>query len=498
METRKVVLVLAALTTVSTVVALTLSVRSLKRQSERRRRQAQRIIRKFARDCATPVHKLRAIADDVVSEMQNALSSSNQKCSSLQMLPCDVASLPTGEEKGLHYGINLRGDNFLILQAKLEGKNEPVTELSRHEISIPQDVINGTSKDLFDLIGLELAKFITMRGESTKNLQGGQRILGFTISQLPVVESSASMDAAIKLNGSSMDDIIKAKEVYVNEINECLEKHGVEMRVLALVDDTIGVLAGGRYYSRESVTAVTLGMSTNAAYVESSNAVENWHGEPHQSSEIVVDMQWGNFYSSNLPITEFDVSVDTESSNPGCRRLEKLISGMYLGEIVRRVLLKIAQETCLFGDPVPPKLATPYLLSSPDMAAMHQDMSEDYEVINEKLKEIFEITASTTISREIVSDICDIVAQRGARLVGAGIIGILNKLERLKNRISIVTVDGGLYEHYRVFRSYLNSTVWELLGDELSDNVILEHSHGGSGAGAVFLAALHSQHSDSS
>lgn len=41
---------------------------------------------------------------------------------------------------------------------------------------------------------------------------------------------------------------------------------------------------------------------------------------------------------------------------------EKLTSAMYLGEIVRRVLLKMAQETALFGDVVPPKLATPYQL----------------------------------------------------------------------------------------------------------------------------------------
>jgi hexokinase len=41
---------------------------------------------------------------------------------------------------------------------------------------------------------------------------------------------------------------------------------------------------------------------------------------------------------------------------------EKLISGMYLGEIVRLVLLKMAQETALFGSNVPPKLMTPYSL----------------------------------------------------------------------------------------------------------------------------------------
>lgn len=41
---------------------------------------------------------------------------------------------------------------------------------------------------------------------------------------------------------------------------------------------------------------------------------------------------------------------------------KKLVSGMYLGEIVRRVLLRMAKEADLFGDTVPPKLMLPYLL----------------------------------------------------------------------------------------------------------------------------------------
>lgn len=41
---------------------------------------------------------------------------------------------------------------------------------------------------------------------------------------------------------------------------------------------------------------------------------------------------------------------------------EKLISGMYLGEILRRVLLRLAEEVRFFGDEVPAKLKIPYVL----------------------------------------------------------------------------------------------------------------------------------------
>lgn len=35
---------------------------------------------------------------------------------------------------------------------------------------------------------------------------------------------------------------------------------------------------------------------------------------------------------------------------------------MYLGDIVRRVLLRMAKEAALFGDTVPPKLEVPFIL----------------------------------------------------------------------------------------------------------------------------------------
>lgn len=41
---------------------------------------------------------------------------------------------------------------------------------------------------------------------------------------------------------------------------------------------------------------------------------------------------------------------------------EKTISGMYLGEIVRRVLLKMARVGDLFGNSVPQKVSEPFTI----------------------------------------------------------------------------------------------------------------------------------------
>ncbi|XP_073136780.1 probable hexokinase-like 2 protein [Henckelia pumila] len=491
---KKEVVAVAAMAMAAAAVGASLLVRHWKRRSERRLRQAQRILRKFARDCATPVAKLWHIANELASEMQTALDvgKDGDSIPALPLLVSYLAPLPTGEEKGTYYGINLRGTNFVMLRAKLDGKNEPVSELQRQEVQIPPSVMADTNscEELLDFISLELAKFVSIHAKEGEARSREQK-LGFTVS-FPA-DQAAAFTSMINFESQDLSvDSTVGRELR-DQINKSLEKNSLNMQVFAIVHDTIGNLAGGRYYSRESVAAVTLGMATDVSYMESPQEASKLLAQQRNSSETVVNMQWGNYKSSHLPLTEFDVSLDVESTNPGHRIFEKLISGMYLGEIVRRVLLKMARETALFGDSVPPKLAIPYLLKSPDMAVMHQDTSEDYEVVNEKLKEIFEISNSSPMAREIVAEVCDVVVERGARLVGAGIVGIVKKLGRLANKRSAIVVEGGLYEHYRIFRNYLHSSVWEMLGSELSDNVIIEHSHGGSGAGSIFLAAAQTQ-----
>jgi hexokinase len=101
--------------------------------------------------------------------------------------------------------------------------------------------------------------------------------------------------------------------------------------------------------------------------------------------------------------------------------------------------------------------------------------------------------------RRVIVEVCDIVATRGARLSAAGIFGILKKLGRDTMRDGekqkgVIAMDGGLYEHYSKFSSCMESTLKELLGEEVAENIVIKHSNDGSGIGAALLAASHSQY----
>ncbi|KAL3634863.1 hypothetical protein CASFOL_021917 [Castilleja foliolosa] len=94
------------------------------------------------------------------------------------------------------------------------------------------------------------------------------------------------------------------------------------------------------------VAAVILGTGTNAAYVERANAIPKWQGLLPNSGEMVINMEWGNFRSSYLPLTEYDQSLDAESLNPGEQvwQMEWDMSGMTLASTGSDGVVRLRQS----------------------------------------------------------------------------------------------------------------------------------------------------------
>lgn len=88
-------LVAAALTATATVVVAAALLRQWKREKQRQWRETQKILRKFARDCATPVPKLWLVSNALVSDVKACLASSGT-ITTLNMLVSYVAPLPSG------------------------------------------------------------------------------------------------------------------------------------------------------------------------------------------------------------------------------------------------------------------------------------------------------------------------------------------------------------------------------------------------------------------
>ncbi|WOL09652.1 hexokinase-2, chloroplastic [Canna indica] len=453
------------------------------------------ILRDLQMKCATPLPVLRHVADALAADMRAGLAADGG--GELKMILTYVDSLPTGNEAGLFYGLDLGGTNFRVLRVHLGGKEKRLLDTEFEQVSIPQELMCGTTEELFDFIASGLAKFVQKEKDKFGPPKGREREIGFTFS-FPVKQTSIDSGILIKwTKGFAVSGTVRRDVVAC--LNEALKRQGLDMRVSALVNDTVSTLAGARYWDDNVMVAVILGTGTNACYIESVDAIPKLQGSTYQSGKTIINTEWGAF-SNGLPLTEYDRAMDCESINPGEQIFEKTISGMYLGEIVRRVLQKMAEVSTMFGDSFPQKLSVPFVLRTPDLCKMQQDDTKDLNEVEFILSDALGVKSSCLGSRRIVTDVCDTIVKRGGRLAGAGIVGILQKLEQdfkgsIFGRRTVVAMDGGLYEHYPQYRSHLKEAVTELLGEEVSKNVIIEHTKDGSGIGAALLAAANSKYS---
>uniref|UniRef100_A0ACD5VH75 Uncharacterized protein n=1 Tax=Avena sativa TaxID=4498 RepID=A0ACD5VH75_AVESA len=453
---------------------------------------AELVVADLRERCATPASLLHDVATEMADEMRAGLEKGDG--SRIKMLLSYVDKLPTGREEGLFYGLDLGGTNFRVLRVKLGGNDKRIANRESREVAIPPHLMSGSSTELFGFIASELAKFVADEDKGNSLANGNKRELGFTFS-FPVRQHSIASGTLVKWTKAFCIEDAVGEDV-VDKLQTAMEKQGLDIHVAALINDAVGTLAGARYYDEDVIAGVIFGTGTNAAYVEKANAIPKLEGGLPKSGDMVINMEWGNFYSCHLPVTEYDQTLDKESLNPGEQIYEKLTSGMYLGEIVRRVLLKLSLQSATFGEIDHTKLKTHFHLRTPHISAMHHDETPDLKIVAEKLEETLEIAGTSLETRKMVVEIIDIIARRAARLAAAGLAGILKKLGRdgsIEKHRSVIAIDGGLFEHYAKFRKCLETTLSELLGEELSKSVVIKHADDGPGIGAALIAASHSQ-----
>ncbi|KAI0519977.1 hypothetical protein KFK09_007441 [Dendrobium nobile] len=457
--------------------------------------RAVEVVREFEEGCSTSIGRLRQVVDAMAVEMNAGLASEGG--SKLKMLLTFIDSLPDGKEMGTYYSIDLGATSLRVLRVELGGTRSMIL---RHQVEsqpILPYLMTGTAEELFDFIAMTLQNFVE-KVEGLEHTSDLRRELAFTFS-FPVRQISVSSGILIRwTKGFAIEDAI-GKDV-ARCLEEAMSKRGLNMRVTALVNDTVGSLALGHYHDEDAVAAVVIGTGTNACYVERTEAIIKSQGLLTNSGGMVINMEWGSFWSSHLPRTSYDISLDDESPNQNDQGFEKMISGMYLGDIVRRVLHRIAQESDIFGDAAR-CLAVPFMLRTPLMAAMHEDDSPDLREVARILRGNLDIQDIPLRARRIVVRVCDIVTRRAAMLAAAGIVGILKKIGRdgsdgvstgrteSKSRRTVIAMEGGLYVSYGLFREYLNEALVEILGEEIAQNVVLRTCEDGSGIGAALLAA---------
>nr|AFJ73476.1 hexokinase 3 [Neocallimastix frontalis] len=422
---------------------------------------------------------LRNICKHFVDELTLGLKEDGH---TLKMIPSYVTRRPTGKETGSYLALDLGGTNFRVCEVYLEGDSK--VRLTQKKFTIPDYAKCGQSDVLFDFLADSVLTFITENNIPTES----DIPLGFTFS-FPVDQTAIDKGyLMVWTKGFDCKDTINKDVVAL--LNEALARKNVKVHVTALVNDTVGTLMSHAYYDPGTFVGVILGTGTNAAYVEKVSAIPKWKGGPVESGEMIINCEWGAFDNERvvLPFNKYDQKMDEESTNPGQQTFEKMISGMYLGEIVRQVIVELIQRRILFGGISSPEIETPYKFETAYMSRIERDHTSDLLDTKMVLQELLNIPYPAPRDRRIVRRICELVATRAARLSAVGVAAVVTKMERVNDGCT-VAIDGSVYEHYPHFGNRMKDALHELLG-MFEENVNIVLGKDGSSVGAGVIAAL--------
>lgn len=145
----------------------------------------------------------------------------------------------------------------------------------------------------------------------------------------------------------------------------------------ALINDTTGTLIASAYTDEKVRIGCIFGTGCNAAYMENCGSIPKLaHMNLPPDTPMAINCEWGAFDNEGkvLPRTKYDITIDQDSPRPGQQAFEKMIAGLYLGEVFRLVMVDLHEKpgVRLFPDQDVSRLKRPYTLDASFLSAIEE------------------------------------------------------------------------------------------------------------------------------
>lgn len=423
----------------------------------------------------------------------------------MPMIPSYVTTIPTGKENGLYLAADLGGTNFRVCSINLHGDH--TFDLKQSKYPVPVDLMKGNASDaLFTFLALKISIFLKEHHEDLDD--SVQLKMGFTFS-FPVEQTAIDRGKLIRwTKGFDLPDCVG------RDVVDIFQKHISNLRlpvsVIALANDTVGTLLSRSYSNNYSETksrtviGAIFGTGTNGAYFETLQNIPkiDWSSLPKKTTGMVINTEWGSFDNTLevLPETKWDNIVDKETSNKGYHLFEKRISGMFLGELLRVILMDFFERKLIFqelykarNNSLPHRLTEPFLLSSKILSYLEIDDSTELRM-SELMMENELRLPTTHEERQVIQQVTRLISHRAAYLSAIPIAAIVT---RVKDQYAgdandfEVGCDGSLIEFYPGFQNKVLEA-FELINPLKGTNKKLHVriAKDGSGVGAALCACM--------
>lgn len=427
----------------------------------------------------------------------------------MPMIPTFVTSVPNGTEKGTFLAVDLGGTNFRVCSVKLNGDSS--YELIQEKAPIPHDLMVGKSYEFFNYLALQVEKFLKFHHSDKFCLEPSSNPrtpevfkMGFTFS-FPVDQTALNRGKLIRwTKGFDIKDAV-GKDI-VGLLQSHLNMRGLPVHVAALVNDTVGTLMC-RSYTKPSggrtLIGCIFGTGTNGAYSQKIKTIPKFDAAAHPEITdkiMVINTEWGSFDNDliSIPNTRFDKQLNENTPNKGFHMFEKRISGMFLGELLRLVLLELQQDGYIFSDEDKianaetqrNNLTTPWSIDTSVCSKIDADESSQLHDTENIIKTFFGYDTNFE-QRHAIQLIVKAIGKRSAYLSAVPIAGVIIHTKALEKFETIdIGADGSVVEFYPGFESMVREALRKTeIGDD-EERITIGIAKDGSGVGAALCALV--------
>lgn len=440
--------------------------------------------------------RLRLCTQSFVEELELGLQNNKarhmgrkpEECS-FKCLDSYVPRAPSGAESGVYYALDFGGSNFRVVRVVMDRGKFKITakkaSLSDCDTGLQKGVLDpkATATQLFDFFAMTCEQFMRESGDMDK---GKEFMCGFTFSY-PC--AGRRLDSAALMvwtkgfeTGRDTNDPVEGCDVG-ELLNRAFARRRIPLKVNCVCNDTVGTLISCAYsLPREQppcAIGLILGTGMNACYLD--DRAVDWGYVSN-----IINIECGNFNRDTLPRTNVDFELDFDDvGGRGRQHLEKMCSGAYLGDLCRRICVKVFQYKA------PPRMWQRDSFSSEDASTIIGDKSEKLVVVQKKTRERWSHTFDHT-ELEWIKAICTVVFERAAAMAALIIAGAAIKSGRLQEAMGGVTagVDGSLYKCNPFLREDLRRYLNIILGEKQANLVNVAFADDGSGLGAAIVSAV--------
>ncbi|XP_046806011.1 hexokinase type 2-like isoform X2 [Lucilia cuprina] len=343
------------------------------------------------------------------------------------------------------------------------------------------NLLEGSGLNLFNFVAECLSNFV-----KNLNLHMEEMPLAFSFA-FPIKQKGLHEGELVGWGKNfNLPDVIGRNVVEL--LQEAVERRGqIKISTYVLMNDTTAVLMSCAFKNHYGKIGVIMDNGCNACYLEQVKYITTFQDNNTIPTipTMVINTEWG-FFGDNGSLdfirTNWDLIIDAHSTTRTKRTFEKMVAGLYLGALVRLIMLDCIKSAVLLQGELTSELKKTNSFQTSYVFDI-ESQSPGSHYITREILHILGYRKPSNADCENVRFICKVVSKRSADLVAATLACLI---DRIGDPFITIGIDGNIFRCHPLYEKYLREKLRNLVKPEHKFDFIV--SEAGTGCGAALVA----------